>query len=535
VARKRPQFLLADLVAIIAVGGLALALIRTGQDAEAIGISVLFGFVFLAWNLFRLKRAAHACEVCGRRFIAPKLKASPPLCPQCGQTQIGRGRTRKALAIGFWAVLALLSLTVVLMCFLPVNLVRSPLPFVSWVAPPLATMLLMGLFFVLLFARFMADSPQLKPVPCEKCGFIVPANTTTGPLICNRCQLQHLPKDQLRKQQAKGFGIILGLLLMVGMFAGFLLSDFAGSYFGMSFWLIVLLVVMATMVGLPVVLFVVLVLLNLVRGRRLRDEPFILAWARKVSGDKGEVLRSAQATVWYSGPASPVPQLMEQIDATRKGLEALLKREMVGQPPIRILIFEKRSAFQAFFQPFFAHLSTWLKTLDGLYIRSPRRILAISTEEVPYEVVDPAKTMHELCSYYFMIETSPDNPPAAWLQRGICQTLASDPDDRARLNRKMLVSLSKRTALAADHFKLNDTELSKLIKGWSNYSNFEKLEQYSAESWSVCEYLTGKQAPAERRDRFRAFYSDDQSKAQPEQDVSRRARAILVRDGLRTR
>ena len=62
----------------------------------------------------------------------------------------------------------------------------------------------------------------------------------------------------------------------------------------------------------------------------------------------------------------------------------------------------------------------------------------------------------------------------------------------------MLVSLSKRTTLAADRFKFNDKELVKLIKGLSNHSNFQKLEQYGAESWSVCEYLTGNQAPAER-------------------------------------
>jgi hypothetical protein len=37
----------------------------------------------------------------------------------------------------------------------------------------------------------------------------------------------------------------------------------------------------------------------------------------------------------------------------------------------------------------------------------------------------------------------------------------------------------------------------------------------------VCDFLTGKQAPAESQDRFRAFYSDNLSKAQPEEVFKR--------------
>jgi predicted RNA-binding Zn-ribbon protein involved in translation (DUF1610 family) len=522
VAQRRAQFFLADLVALIAVGGLALAFVRSIEHpVNAIVISLLIAFVVVAWKMFRMTREAPACAECGRRFIAPTQKTLPTLCPQCGQPRIRPGRTRKDLAVGSRAVLAALVLAVVVAPFLPPDLARVPFGLQSLLAPPLSIMVILTIFSLVFLARYLGDVAQLDPMPCEKCGCVLPPNSTSTPLICPRCRLRCLPEKQLRKKQATGFGIILALLLMVSLEAGFRLADFAGSHFGLGYRIAVLVVVVATMVGSPVVLVGVLVILNLVRGGRLRSEPFILARARKVTGDDGEVLRSAQATVWYTGPKNPVPQLMEQMDATRTRLESLLGRELVSPPPIRILVFEKRSDFQAFFQPLFAHLSTWLKTRDGIYIRSPHRILALSTEEISYQVVDLDKTAYALFSNYFMIETSPDKPPAAWLQRGICKTLCSDPEDRARLNRKMLVSLSKRTSLAADLFKFNDKELVKLIKGLSNHSNFQKLEQYGAESWSVCEYLTGNQAPAERQDRFKAFMNDDQSNAQPEEVFKR--------------
>jgi hypothetical protein len=137
---------------------------------------------------------------------------------------------------------------------------------------------------------------------------------------------------------------------------------------------------------------------------------------------------------------------------------------MVCQHSLRFLYFEKRTAFQKFLQPFVAHLSPWARTLDGIYIRSPYRILALCTEEFPSRIVDPDKTACALFCHYFMMEATPDKPPALWLQRAISKTLASSPDDHARINRKMLVSLSRGTALAAELFRVNDKEFAKLLQ-----------------------------------------------------------------------
>ena len=67
-ARNRLQFFLADLIALIAVSGLSLALVRSiDQLASAIGIGLLIWLIVFAWKLFRLKREAPTCDECGRQ------------------------------------------------------------------------------------------------------------------------------------------------------------------------------------------------------------------------------------------------------------------------------------------------------------------------------------------------------------------------------------------------------------------------------------------------------------------------------------
>ena len=70
------------------------------------------------------------------------------------------------------------------------------------------------------------------------------------------------------------------------------------------------------------------------------------------------------------------------------------------------------------------------------------------------------------------METFPARPPAAWLQRGISRTRTSDPLDRARLNRKMLVSLSRGTTLASELFSFDEKQLARLMKGLGEQRNF---------------------------------------------------------------
>src|SRR5262249_49129510 len=142
---------------------------------------------------------------------------------------------------------------------------------------------------------------------------------------------------------------------------------------------------------------------------------------------------------------------------------------------------------------------------------------ALCDEQVPYRVLDMEKTARILVCYHDIFEVAPDGAPALWLQRGVSKALTSNDDERARLNRKMFVSLSRESTLGADLFRLNDRELLKLIRGWNDHQTFARFEQFSAEAWSVVEYLGGELAPANRRDRFREFLREKQLKSQPEE------------------
>jgi hypothetical protein len=113
------------------------------------------------------------------------------------------------------------------------------------------------------------------------------------------------------------------------------------------------------------------------------------------------------------------------------------------------------------------------------------------------------------------MEALPGSPLANWVREGIPKCLTAADDDLARLNRKMLASFSRGTVLGAHLFEINDQEIQKPLKGWDDHDNFEKVDQFQAEAWSVFEYLGGKQAPETRRDRLRAFLADKQAKAHP--------------------
>jgi len=106
-----------------------------------------------------------------------------------------------------------------------------------------------------------------------------------------------------------------------------------------------------------------------------------------------------------------------------------------------------------------------LKTFDGLYFRRPYRIFALCTDEVPYNVLDSTTTARTLFCYHYIFESSRVGSPQFWLYRGLSKTLASDDDTRSRLNRRVLVSVSRGTAPAADLFMLRERDLINLFRG----------------------------------------------------------------------
>jgi hypothetical protein len=529
-AQRRFQFFLADLVAVIALCGLAVALVLALPRRAGFGvIGFLYFLIFavvIVWMTFRRIREAPACQECGRRFIPPRTKSPRPLCPRCGHAQLSRRRSDKALAISYRTVMGLTAVVVVLL----VELTRgvggaSGLPplwvSLAWSTLPTVFSLLLTLFLVLVVVRATSGADPVGAMSCQKCGYVILPPPTAEPLICRHCRQRDLPRQQLGKQQATGFGIIFAVLLAAGVVMGFMLTAFAGSNSRLSYWVAIPLVVVGTVVGVPVIFVVAFLSRQFVRLRRLKDERYVLARAREASGDEGEVAKTGQVTLWYSHPPNPVLQLMEQMRATRSSLESLLGSELPTPSPLQILCFRKRSAFEAFLKPYFGHLSHRLRSENGLYIRPPYRIMTLCGDEAPDGVLDRDKTAPALFCLYLFHDAFPLGGHAPWLPTGVTGILASDDEGRARLNRKMLVSLKKGSALGADLFKMSDKVLMKLHQNWADHRAFERLSQFSAESWSVCEYLAGNGATVDRRERFRAFVNDNQSKEQPDEVLKR--------------
>jgi hypothetical protein len=116
-ARKLPQFFLADLVAIVTICGLVLGLFQSSGSAAVIAVVfALIGLVGIVWLTFRGLRNSPTCDECGRRFLMQVQKNTPPpLCPQCRQAQLRPARLRKALAISFWVIMALIALCTAVM------------------------------------------------------------------------------------------------------------------------------------------------------------------------------------------------------------------------------------------------------------------------------------------------------------------------------------------------------------------------------------------------------------------------------------
>ena len=229
---------------------------------------------------------------------------------------------------------------------------------------------------------------------------------------------------QLQKERIKIGRKILAIFLVMALLAGLFVPNFVASQFGIRYWIALPLTIIATLVGLPALGFTVLVLRLVARFRRLSDERFVLATARKAAGEEGQVVKTDSATCWYTGPESPVEMVMAQMDATRSRLESLLGSELVCQPPPRILCFGRRPDFEEFFKPLFAHLMQGIRTVDGMYIRPPCRTVTICTDQLPYRVVDHEQTACSLFCTYFM-----DAFP------GGCRGLAAarhreDPDER---------------------------------------------------------------------------------------------------------
>ena len=207
-ARKRLQFFLADLVAIIAVGALGLALVRIDRAARR-----------RVWH-FLIDRVGHrrlesASNEGARRL--PAWNAGDDLSRQDRKLRLftARNAVRLRLAwIGFEEVgpadrfsigpgpprACCDSRAITASGFGAVFPLLSP----SGMAPALTIMVLLALSYALMLARFLGDSDQLKSVLCENCRCNIPPLSTTTPLFCGRCRRRPASREAVRQAASQG-------------------------------------------------------------------------------------------------------------------------------------------------------------------------------------------------------------------------------------------------------------------------------------------------------------------------------------------
>jgi predicted RNA-binding Zn-ribbon protein involved in translation (DUF1610 family) len=513
--RARRQFLLVDLVGIVLMAGLFFALVlafgRKSAPAD-LGLLLLMFVVAVTWILYRGKVTGPVCVECGRRFVdSAKKRALPRVCPHCGEPQLGRNRRRELLTIGLGIGLSLVVLDVLAIWAFMAQAAYAPVP------PPatpgnLALLLfllialpaLIVLLPILALVRARVDSFGNQPTTCESCGASLLADE---PKICSFCRQRLLPSKDRGKEFKKNLASIFVLALIVAILVAVASAVSAGTFFGPHSWIVGVLRIVALAVVLVVAWFAAFIGFAIVRQRRMGSERHVLALARRHAGVEGEVTRVGTTTFWCSSDSIPVPTLNGHIEQAHKRLEALLGKECVSLPALHVLCFDRRAAFDAFHRPFVMTHFAIFKALDGVYFARKQRLVTACTEQVPYRVVDPERTIQHATTTY-LLQTSLARTQHPWMHEGVARLVTTDGRDRCALNRAVLASLARGTSFGTRLFSVTPLELSRFIQGWDQFGNFERLQQFGAESRSVVEFLSGAEAPEERREQFQAFLRD---------------------------
>ena len=312
--RRLPRVYLADLLMAALVCGLVLALVSPGRPlGEAAWIWGMFVVAVVTWTFFRQRRNAPTCEECGRRFIAPRKSAVPGTCPHCGQEQRLRRRMIRLSTQGFWGLMGVLVLLVVAMTVPSMGLTSGRLGFPQLVIL-LVTVVTTQLTMLAAVGAAIYRSLLMRPKArlCEACGSMIEPDWSAVPKTCPLCRRRHLRPDTAKKEQVKGFGILLTLIGMLSLARGALTFERRRIGLGHEPMASHSLVDPGVLHGhrdcATLWIFVTLLLSR----RRLRGAGGALTLARKIAGREGELVDEGIMSIWYSGDKDPVPALREQ-------------------------------------------------------------------------------------------------------------------------------------------------------------------------------------------------------------------------------
>jgi hypothetical protein len=369
------------------------------------------------------------------------------------------------------------------------------------------SVVLLGIGFGLWFAVRSTVRAKRSGTVCHECGrrFLAQRQLADS-TICPRCRPATLPRVQVRRERTSAFLTTFFFVTCLAALAGLPLWNTVAGQFGGFVWIIYPLLALGATLGFLAAVILVIAVVTIVRNVRMRYEKPSLALARKCSSQEGTIERIAPVTIWWCGAVNPVAMVMEQMGIIRTRFEHLID-ESVETPRLRLLVFDTRKAFLAYHR----NMVPGRAEIDCLYAGRPVRSITLAMEATRFRVHDHVRAIRAGFVLYFL-ECYKGFLPPTWLQMGVGGVLATDQagDARAQLIRRMKVSLANRTALsAAELFQQRRArEVFKQLNAQSEHDPFARFTQFRGQSWSVVEYLAGRDAPPDRLGRFRSFLSD---------------------------
>jgi hypothetical protein len=515
--RSSPRFFLADLVAAVLLCGVVAAQLVSHRSLDKSPYVLIGAFVFATWYFLRSRRTAPTCDKCGQRFTPPKPSDSPIDCPHCGARQVALVRSLKRRESLLWTMRFLLFFSAVAIITFASKAAKEGEPLegsrLTAVAIAAGIAVLAGLAMVGIGAsRSRLAQPQERS--CEACGGLIPAKPP-DPSICPNCLGRQPDRGRAEKEQAEtrrqirivGMGLALGIVGSLFMVGPPIVRK--GDWTGLPAFLLVVLV--AVLLGGLLMRFWIR---SQKVGGLMREEE-TLARARQCAGEEGTVAQEGPATVWYSGPADPVPMLREEIAGAHRRFATLLAETDIPDPPIRILCFHERDALLKFYEASFPGID--LAAQVGLYLQRPWCLLLLCTTEIPGRIDNPRLQAGSLY-VVVLLEQVYGSLPAPWVQAGLTKALDAREGggELNRLNRRMVAALSAGAAWSEDLFSASVNQVSKLHSRSKDPRTKRKADLFGDQAWSIIEYLGGEFAPEARRAAFRAFLKDKRAKGQHE-------------------
>jgi hypothetical protein len=342
---------------------------------------------------------------------------------------------------------------------------------------------------------------------CAVCGRRFAPSAEPAPTAsCPHCSQLSAVGARRRNHRAQAWAYSLRLVALLSIASGLYYVFNRAGQTGWSYWLFAPLATLVVGVWWLTVFFLPIVLVTAAKRQGLRNERYTLALARSIAGGSGAMLRDGPIMIWASGPSDSVPMLREQLEQVRGDYSRLIGRTIEPGASLRVYCFDGLRALERYHR----QLSLATRNTGGGYIPAPVRMITVSLEGIVSRLKMPERWVRYLYGFYWL-ELDEGFLPPFWLREAVAHLLAArgDCQELDRLNRGMLASVRRGTALSADQlFQVQEKALVKPGRSWDERPSFTELSQWSPQSWSIGEYLFGGEATEERRKQSVEFLQD---------------------------